>query len=150
LTDTQTENQDSWVDNRTLVIAWLMVFFPVGLYGLWKGNLFDRNWKIGITVLVAALFLVAGINFTNPIYVFALFPGALVLMWRDAAIARKVIYRFAACWPVVVMLFLYEKDAALGTASDLAVGGSCSAVMTEGNCTYYRDSDCNVIARQCE
>lgn len=150
MTDTQAETPYSWVDSRTLVIAWLMVFFPVGLYGLWKGNLFDRNWKIGITVLVAALFVVAGINFTNPVYVFALFPAALILMWRDAAVARKIIYRFALCWPLVLMLFLYEKDAALGTADDFAIGGSCSAVMTEGNCTYYRDSDCNVIARQCE
>ena len=119
-----------------------MTFFPVGLYALWKGSVFERNWKIGITVVIAVLFI-AGINFTNPIYVFLLYPGGVFLLWQDKTIARKTVYIFAGCWILVFLLFASQYG---GGSSG---GGTCSAVMTQGNCTYDRDSNCNVIAREC-
>ncbi len=140
---------EPWVNRKPLLIAWLLVFFPVGLYALWKGALFDRTWKIGITALVAVAFLVAGINFTHPLYVFCLVPVAIVVLWRDSGTARKTVYGFTACWPLILALFLYEKGSSVAGGGSYNDGGSCSAVMTEGNCTYFRDSDCTVIAREC-
>lgn len=134
-----------WFENRTLVIAWLLAFFPVGLYAVWKGSLFDRNWKIGISVVVGVLF-VAGINFTNPVYVFLLYPAAVFLLRRDKDIERKTVYIFGGCWFLVLILAATQMGGGGGSYGD---GGQCAAVMTQGNCTYYRDSDCNVISRQC-
>ncbi|WP_417670457.1 hypothetical protein [Roseibium sp.] len=144
------EASGPWFDKKTLVISWLLAFFPVGLFGLWKGSLFNRNWKIGITVLIAVLFVLVGINFTHPIYVLVLFPLAIALLWRDADITRPTVYGFAGGWVLVLALFLFEKGSGPTPNFASEVGGSCAAVMQEGNCTYYRDSDCNVIARQCE
>ena len=74
-----TKSAEPWFNRKPLLIAWLLVFFPVGLWGLWQGHLFSRIWKIGITVTVAVGFLLAGINFTHPLYVFCLVPAAIVL-----------------------------------------------------------------------
>lgn len=138
-----------WYQSRTLLLAWLLTFFPVGLYALWKGDVFPRNLKIGITVAVAVLFFIARINFTHFAYVFVLWPVALFLLWQDKAVLRKTLYLFGGAWIIVVLVAFYENAPVEGGGSFDDVGGSCSAVMTEGNCTYFRDSNCNVIARQC-
>jgi|GEM_PF-3204152 len=138
----------SWVDNKTLVISWLLVFVPVGLYGLWKGSVFPKNYKIGITVAIIIAFIIVGGRMVNGIHVFMLYPIALYLLWKSSEVSKKVFYRFAAGWGVLALLSLV--NGAMGSGGGYPSGGSCSAVMTKGNCTYYRDDNCNVIARQCE
>lgn len=141
---------EDWKDNRTFVIAWLLVFFPVGLYGLWKGNCFDSNWKVGLTVLVVVVFLVMGMRLVHPAYVFLFYPAALFVLWQDKGVKRATFYKFAGGWAVVFVLFVMNGLAGPASYQDLyEEGGSCAAVMTQNNCTYYRDSDCNVIAREC-
>ncbi len=137
-----------WYSKKPLLIAWLLVFFPVGLYGLWKGPHFDKNWKIGITVAVVVLFALTGFRLINPLMAFVLFPIALYLLWTATDVAPNITYRFAGAWVVVALLTLVNL-AAPAPGSGPVQGGYCAAVITEGNCTYYRDDDCNVIGRQC-
>ena len=73
------EQKSNWFDNKTRVIAWILTFFPVGIYGLWKNQEFIRNVKFGVTVAVAMAF-VLGINFTHPLYVFIAFPAGIYLL----------------------------------------------------------------------
>jgi hypothetical protein len=42
-----------WYDNTWLVILICIVFFPVGLYALWKNQSISKGWKIGITIVIA-------------------------------------------------------------------------------------------------
>jgi len=146
--DTATgEQKSNWFDNKTLVIAWILTFFPVGIYGLWKNQEFIRNVKFGVTVAVAMAF-VLGINFTHPLYVFVAFPVGIYLLWKHRGELGGLWKRYAFAYPVVLVLALLQAaNTPAGGGSIL--GGSCSAVITEGNCTYYRDDDCNVISKSC-
>lgn len=45
-----------WYDNSVLVIIALVVFFPVGIYALWKNNSINQALKIAVTVLFAGFF----------------------------------------------------------------------------------------------
>jgi hypothetical protein len=40
-----------------LVILLCIVFFPVGLYALWKNQSISKGWKIGITIVIALIVL---------------------------------------------------------------------------------------------
>lgn len=51
-----------WYDRKITVIVLAVVFFPVGLYGLWKGNTFSQKWKIGLTISVLILALSTNFN----------------------------------------------------------------------------------------
>lgn len=96
----------NWYASKTLVIAWVLVFFPVGLYGVWKSDDFIKNVKFGISVACVMGFFSLGINFTSPIYMFGLFPIALVLLWRDKDISNMLTMKFAAAYPVVLAFAL--------------------------------------------
>lgn len=48
-----------WYDNKALIIILLILFFPVGLYALWKNKHFSKPVKIGVTVLIAILAIVS-------------------------------------------------------------------------------------------
>jgi len=146
----QADNADGpqWYDSKTLVIAWVLVFFPVGLYGVWKSDDFIRNVKFGISVACVIGFFSLNINFSHPLYAFVMFPAALYLLWRAPDITKKLTIRFALAYPIVLLLALYQ----LGNTPVGGVGGSggsCSAVITEGNCTYFRDDNCNVVGQSC-
>ncbi len=39
-----------WYDKKGLVILLCVIFFPVGLYGLWKNQSISKGWKIGVTI----------------------------------------------------------------------------------------------------
>ncbi|MBZ0205248.1 MAG: hypothetical protein K8H89_02905 [Flavobacteriales bacterium] len=52
-------NAKKWYDNNALVAVLCFVFFPVGLYALWKSSLRSSGWKIGGTIAVAVLVIVA-------------------------------------------------------------------------------------------
>lgn len=55
--------KSKWYDKKFIVIALLFLFFPVGLYGLWKGSIFNRNTKVGLTILF--ILLIVTVNFNN-------------------------------------------------------------------------------------
>jgi len=55
--------KSKWYEKKIIVIALLFLFFPVGLYGLWKGSVFNRNTKLGLTILF--IFLIITVNFDN-------------------------------------------------------------------------------------
>lgn len=44
-----------WYQKKTVVILWIVFFFPVGLYGLWKGDIFTKIIKITITAFFILL-----------------------------------------------------------------------------------------------
>ncbi len=135
-------NDPSWMNNRTLVLAWLLEFFPVGLYAVWKGNLFDRQKKWIITGIVIGLIVVLGggalLNFMAGV-VFG--PLAVFLCWRDPRVSRSTTLKFAGGAVVLFVLFL---------ASPAPVGPRPDALLRSGDCTYFRDSDNNVIGRSCD
>lgn len=47
--------QSKWYDKTWLVIVFCIFFFPVGLYALWKNQSISKNWKIGVTVVIALI-----------------------------------------------------------------------------------------------
>ncbi len=49
---------NKWYDNRALVIALLVAFFPIGFYALWKGNRFSALTKGVLTAVVALPILI--------------------------------------------------------------------------------------------
>ena len=147
--DTNQTEAKSWWENRTLVIVWLLFFFPVGLYGLWKGTLFSTKVKGSITAMVAVLFFALGSSgLTDFVYAFVLCPAGVFLLWKDPSISRSTTYRFGGALILILIAFLAAPPAQQ-TQSVYVPGGSCSAVTQSGSCTYYRDSSCNVIAKQC-
>ena len=133
-----------WSDNKDLVIFWLLVFFPVGLWALWTGNCFEKNRKIQITIAVAAILLVGSLGINTFLYFFIAWPAALFLLWRNQGEKKTWFYVAVGVFVVLGLLNLGN-----GGSGNYSGGGSCAAVMTEGNCTYYRDDNCNVIAREC-
>lgn len=135
-----------WRDNKTLVSAWLLAFFPVGLYALWRGAAFETKQKWQITAAVVVVFLLlGGSTLLSVALVFALIPAAIYLCWKDPQVSRRMIYVLAG-WNLFMLVLLISNGSGGGYDD---YGGTCSAVITEGNCTYYRDSDCNVIGRSC-
>lgn len=52
--DNQT-TQSKWYDKTWLVIVLCIIFFPVGLYALWKNQSISKGWKIGVTVVIALI-----------------------------------------------------------------------------------------------
>ena len=48
-----TEEQTKWYVKKKLVLLLYIFLWPVGLYGLWKSNVFSKGWKIGGTLLAA-------------------------------------------------------------------------------------------------
>jgi len=47
------QNSNSWYEKKWLVIVLCIVFFPIGLYALWKNTSISKGWKIGVTVFFA-------------------------------------------------------------------------------------------------
>lgn len=56
---------DQWYNKTWLVILLCILFFPVGLYALWKSNRFTMGWKIGISAIIA-LIVIVGITADPP------------------------------------------------------------------------------------
>lgn len=48
-----------WYDKKIIVVLLCIFFFPVGLYGLWKSNVIHKGWKIGYTIFIFILFVLA-------------------------------------------------------------------------------------------
>jgi len=52
--ETQGNNKE-WYDNKFITHLLLLLFFPVGLYALWKSRTIAKWWKITATVLIALI-----------------------------------------------------------------------------------------------
>ncbi|GIV29815.1 MAG: hypothetical protein KatS3mg028_1545 [Bacteroidia bacterium] len=47
----------AWYEKTWLVVLLCIVFFPVGLYALWKNSSIAKGWKIGVTIFFAIVVL---------------------------------------------------------------------------------------------
>jgi len=52
-----TQNNNEWYQKGWIVHLLLVLFFPVGLYALWKNSKLPKWWKITATVIVAIIFI---------------------------------------------------------------------------------------------
>jgi hypothetical protein len=52
---TQGSSSNAWYDKTWLVILLCIVFFPIGLYALWKNTKIGKGWKIGVTAFFALI-----------------------------------------------------------------------------------------------
>ena len=52
---------NAWYEKTWLVILLCVIFFPVGLYALWKNSKIGKGWKIGVTAIIA-LIVIANIG----------------------------------------------------------------------------------------
>lgn len=46
---------NAWYDKTWLVIILCIIFFPIGLYALWKSSTITKGWKIAITAVIAVI-----------------------------------------------------------------------------------------------
>lgn len=46
---------NTWYEKKWLVVILCVIFFPVGLYALWKNSSIAKGWKIGITVIIGII-----------------------------------------------------------------------------------------------
>jgi len=46
------KTKPKWYDKKGMVAVLCVIFWPVGLYGLWKSNVFSKKWKVGGTLIV--------------------------------------------------------------------------------------------------
>ena len=58
--------KNKWYDKKALVIILLIIFFPVGLYALWKNNKFSMISKGVITVIVAFFVVIFALQGNQP------------------------------------------------------------------------------------
>lgn len=57
-----TEQKPGWYENKAAVILWLVLFFPVGLYGIWKSSQFSDKTKWIVTGCLGVLIVIAGLS----------------------------------------------------------------------------------------
>ena len=48
---------NAWYEKTWLVVILCIIFFPVGLYALWKNSSISKGWKIGVTAIIALIFI---------------------------------------------------------------------------------------------
>jgi len=48
-------NTNAWYEKTWLVILLCVIFFPVGLYALWKNSHIGKGWKIGVTAIIGLI-----------------------------------------------------------------------------------------------
>lgn len=48
----QNNTSNTWYEKTWLVILLCVIFFPVGLYALWKNSTISQGWKISITIFI--------------------------------------------------------------------------------------------------
>ncbi|MCL6417218.1 hypothetical protein MIB92_16275 [Aestuariirhabdus sp. Z084] len=80
------------------------------------------------------------------------YPLGCYLMWRGKHFNRNIRWAVTALMIVrfVVVLLLTSQSGNIQSEDGYYESSGCSEVLVEGNCTYYRDSNCAVIARHCE
>ncbi len=50
--------EEKWYEKTWLVVVLLFVFFPVGLYALWKNTKIGKGWKVGGTAVIVLAVLI--------------------------------------------------------------------------------------------
>lgn len=58
------QKSNSWYEKKWAVVILCIIFFPVGLYGLWKNSSIKIGWKIGVFAFFA-LIIIANIADKN-------------------------------------------------------------------------------------
>lgn len=58
------QNKEKWYDNKFVTHLLLVIFFPVGLYALWKSRTIAKWWKITATVIIG-LIVIANLGDTS-------------------------------------------------------------------------------------
>lgn len=53
----QINNSNAWYEKNWLVIILCIIFFPIGLYALWKNSTISKGWKVAITIIICLLIL---------------------------------------------------------------------------------------------
>lgn len=56
--NSKTLTSNAWYEKKWLVLFLCIVFFPVGLYALWKNSTFAKGWKFVITTLIVIVILI--------------------------------------------------------------------------------------------
>lgn len=59
---TTSSTTEKWYNKIWLVILLCILFFPVGLYALWKSNSISKGWKFGGTLITGILVVAAIAN----------------------------------------------------------------------------------------
>jgi len=54
----QKARSNAWYEKTWLVVILCIIFFPVGLYALWKSSKIGTGWKIVVTALIAFIVIV--------------------------------------------------------------------------------------------
>lgn len=57
--------EDKWYNKNVTVIVLLILFFPVGIYGLWKNKNFSSTIKLVITSVFGIFIIISGIGNSN-------------------------------------------------------------------------------------
>jgi hypothetical protein len=53
------QKQNNWYDKTWLVLLLCFIFFPIGLFALWKNSSIPKIWKILITIFIIIILAVA-------------------------------------------------------------------------------------------
>jgi len=54
-----------WYNKTWVVVLWCILFFPVGLYALWKNAIISKGWKIGVTAAIVLVIIGSAGNGKN-------------------------------------------------------------------------------------
>lgn len=55
--------KERWYNRTFWLVFWMFLFWPVGIYGVFKSQFISKNWKISIIIIYATLiFIVAAQN----------------------------------------------------------------------------------------
>jgi hypothetical protein len=57
-----TATTQQWYDKIWLVILLCILFFPVGIYALWKNKSISKGWKIIVSIIVISLIIISGFS----------------------------------------------------------------------------------------
>jgi len=90
------ETIELFTRNRKWVVFWLLFFYPFGVYLMWKGEHFNPNLRLMIS-----------------------------LFW------------------LILYFIMPAQELTQIDSSD------CSTTFYQDGCSYYRDSNCQVIAKSC-
>jgi hypothetical protein len=53
----ENKNSNAWYEKTWLVVISCILFFPLGLYALWKNSSISKGWKIGVTALITIIII---------------------------------------------------------------------------------------------
>ncbi len=141
---------EDWYRDNFLLCAWLLFLPPLGLYGAWQRDDYaERQRQIFIGVFAVVWLVSAAVGLLLPVYLLG-GPVYAWLLWnrREYEYSTRLGFAIAAgIFAIASLAALVGPAASPGNRAQDDDG--CTSVLKRGNCTYYRDSNCRVIARQC-